>query len=622
MHQKISSLYVDTSTRRPSSPFLFGHNLEHTRACVSGGLSAQMLRNRKFAGRPQARRGVSAEWFGIGDRAFFCNDRDPYVKHYCPNKMWRRNELNAQTVQNPVEGQVSGIGQDGLYLQRGRRYIVAFAAKATRPVTMTARLADRAGCSVYAEKEFRLEEDGWKHYEAVLTSADDDADACLRLTFTERASVVFGSVSLLPENHFHGMRADVVEKMKGMGIGLLRWPGGNFAGEYRWQDMLLPVDMRAPLQAYTEDETQPYTHGYDMHEIDTDSFIALCREVGAEPFITVNLAWDTPEGCAAWVEYCNGAPDTPYGSLRAARGHAEPYHVRYWSLGNEFGYGHMEGPMKPEHYAALARTSAEAMLKNSPDLILCSSGQYQDASRSADWVEKTAKVLAPIAPFISLHAYNPITYECTSPEGVRQTYLEAVSAVEDNLALMQTLRSRLPEGIHISFDEWNLWAAWFRRSCSLEGIYAAKMMHAMLYACHEADAPILCYFEPVGEGAIDVFPDCAEYAADGQVFELLKVHKGAEICRIEGLQAYEAVASVQQNLLSVTVINQDFDEKAAITLNRCGTVQCARLLTASDLLPGSHLDEGELAISLADDAICFELPPRSIGLIRIALPRF
>ena len=145
--------------------------------------------------------------------------------------------------------------------------------------------------------------------------------------------MIFGAVSLLPEGHFHGLRRDVVDRMKELGVSLLRWPGGNFAGEYRWQDMFLPVDMRAPLQAYTEDETQPYTHGYDMHEIDTDTFIALCREIGAEPYITLNPAWDTVEECAAWVEYCNVSADTPYGSLRASRGHREPYQVKKMVFG-------------------------------------------------------------------------------------------------------------------------------------------------------------------------------------------------------------------------------------------------------------------------------------------------
>ena len=38
--------------------------------------------------------------------------------------------------------------------------------------------------------------------------------------------------------------------MKEIGIRLLRWPGGNFAGEYNWKDGLLTRDKRAPFQSY------------------------------------------------------------------------------------------------------------------------------------------------------------------------------------------------------------------------------------------------------------------------------------------------------------------------------------------------------------------------------------
>jgi len=102
-------------------------------------------------------------------------------------------------------------------------------------------------------------------------------------------------------------------------------------------------NMRAPLQSYLGLETQPYTAGYDFHEINTDSFIMLCREIGAEPFITINPTWNTPEESAQWVEYCNGDETTEYGRERISRGFKEPFCVKFWSLGNEFSYGHMEG---------------------------------------------------------------------------------------------------------------------------------------------------------------------------------------------------------------------------------------------------------------------------------------
>ncbi len=525
-------LYIHPEVQKPSSPYLFGHNLEHTRACVTGGLSAQMLRNRKFAGRPQARLGLAAEWFGIGERTYFRCEGGGYVRHWRDNGMRRQNEINGQIVQNPIEGQAAGIGQAGLRLGRGARYTVAVAAKCASPVDLTVSLGDRPGGPVYAETEIALEPGDWKRYEVTLNCDTDDEDGCLNLRFTERAQVVFGAVSMLPEGHFHGMRRDAVDALKEIGPGMLRWPGGNFAGEYRWRDMLLPVDMRAPLQAFMEHETQPYSHGYDMHEIDTDDFIALCREVGAEPFITINLAWDSPEECAAGVEYCNGPADSPCGKLRAERGHAEPYGVKYWSLGNEMGYGHMEGPMRPEKYAEQALAAAKAMLSVTPGLQLCGSGAYYGTESARLWLEKSAKALAPAAEYISFHTYNGVHYDCTSPEGMKAAYEEAMEAVEGNARAVRALREMMPDCLHISFDEWNIWASWYAKANALDGLYAAGMLHAMLSEAGELDVPIMCYFQPVNEGAIELLPEGAKLRAPGQAFALLKAHKGAKLCRV------------------------------------------------------------------------------------------
>ena len=50
------------------SPYIYGNNLEHTRSCICGGLSAQMLKNRKFVGKPSAMEGIASEWFAVGKR--------------------------------------------------------------------------------------------------------------------------------------------------------------------------------------------------------------------------------------------------------------------------------------------------------------------------------------------------------------------------------------------------------------------------------------------------------------------------------------------------------------------------------------------------------------------------
>ena len=60
------------------SPYLFGSNLEHTRSCLYTGLSAQMVRNRKFAGKPTSFEGCAIEWFPLVKRAVFALD-EPYT---------------------------------------------------------------------------------------------------------------------------------------------------------------------------------------------------------------------------------------------------------------------------------------------------------------------------------------------------------------------------------------------------------------------------------------------------------------------------------------------------------------------------------------------------------------
>ncbi len=161
----------------------------------------------------------------------------------------------------------------------------------------------------------------------------------LEFYFYGKATVTVGAFSLMNNDNFHGMRKDVIECMKQIGIKILRWPGGNFSGEYNWKDGLLPADMRSPFESYLGIETQPHTFGYDFHEINTDDFCALCREIGAEPFITINPAWNTPEESGQWVEYCNGDENTEYGRLRIERGlyNTAKYHSKAMFFGRKGG---------------------------------------------------------------------------------------------------------------------------------------------------------------------------------------------------------------------------------------------------------------------------------------------
>ena len=235
---------IDLQHPEELSPYLFGHNLEHTRAAVNGGLSAQMLRNRKFAGKPSRNQGVALGWFGIGSKVLYLTDETTaYTRHIGVPAMHRSNERKVQAVQNLVQGQVAGIGQREIVLEAGQTYQLRTVTKVSAPLQLTVSLTDRAGEKVYASHALSLQPtDEWTVSAFEMTSPVLDEDASVRYTFDAQAELVFGALSMMPADNFHGMRADVVANLKAIGPSLLRWPGGNFAGEYRWKDGLLTAN--------------------------------------------------------------------------------------------------------------------------------------------------------------------------------------------------------------------------------------------------------------------------------------------------------------------------------------------------------------------------------------------
>ncbi|MBR1518480.1 MAG: hypothetical protein IJ624_03140 [Prevotella sp.] len=617
---------IDVGSAADISPYIFGHNLEHTRAAVNGGLSAQMLKNRKFAGKPSKNRGVAAHWTGIGEKVLFMMDgRDRYTRHVFLNNMRRSNELSSQVVANLTSGQTAGLAQGELMLKGGKEYEMRVITKVSAPVTLNVTLTDRTGRKVYASKALHLtKSDDWAIDAFEMTPSADDSDAQVRFSFSEKAEVIFGALSMMPKENFHGMRTDVVEQLKAIGPRLLRWPGGNFAGEYRWKDGLLPADQRGPLQAATEIETQPYTDGFDYHEINTDDFIALCREVGAEPMMTINLAWCTPKESAEWVEYCNGDENTEYGRKRAERGHKEPYDVRFWSLGNEMGYGHMEGPKGPEGYADMAEKHADEMKKVSPDIEFVSSGPYPNDN----WAANSAARLAGKVENISLHTYNgPAAWNCanlhyTTPEDTKATYEAVAKSADDVVRHAQNMRASLDKTgkkLHISFDEWNQWYAWYRPSCVAEGIYTARVMHFFINQSNELDIPFVCYFQPVGEGAILIDREKSWLTANGQMFKLMRVHQDGKVCKVSDNDDNTVAATIKDGIMTITLINSSYDTEKDFNIPVKGKIIESKLFAADDVTPYSYFNETEIDASMVKKSLKATLPPHSVGLVRIKL---
>ena len=138
--------------------------------------------------------------------------------------------------------------------------------------------------------------------------------------------------------------AEVVGALKKINPPVIRWPGGCFADDYHWRDGV------GPRAARPKRVNIHWGNVIDDNAFGTHEFLALCRAVGARPYLAGNVGSGSPREMRDWVEYCNFPGGSALSDLRAQNGDPAPLGVQYWGVGNEnWGCG---GHFTPEDYAA------------------------------------------------------------------------------------------------------------------------------------------------------------------------------------------------------------------------------------------------------------------------------
>lgn len=169
--------------------------------------------------------------------------------------------------------------------------------------------------------------------------------------------------------NIRGFRKFIIDKIREARIPLIRWPGGCFAEIYDWRDGIGPIEDRP-----TRISWWTYKDGrYEPNLVGTDEFLDFCALCDAKAYIAANITSTTPLVIRDWIDYCNSPRGTTtMAKLREKNGHAEPYNVKLWGVGNEtWGGG---GNMTPESYALEYRRYAEVMHNASDGLELIGSG--------------------------------------------------------------------------------------------------------------------------------------------------------------------------------------------------------------------------------------------------------
>jgi len=272
-----------------------------------------------------------------------------------------------------------------------------------------------------------------------------------------------------------GFRKDVLAEVKGLGVPIMRYPGGNFVSGYNWQDGVGPKQKRPAVleRAWNSLET---------NQFGTNEFIEWCRLVGTEPLLAFNLGTGTPAEGVAYVEYCNVAKGTKWSELRRAHGHEQPHGVRYWCLGNEMDGPWQMGTMLSREYGRKARDAARQIRVLDPGLKLIACGSSNTILPTyLVWDREVLEECYDQVDAISLHNYYGNTPALTGNDSARylgmnldmERQILEIGAVCDYVQGVKRSSKRL----WLSFDEWNVWyRARGGRFANGEGKFAPRLL--------------------------------------------------------------------------------------------------------------------------------------------------
>lgn len=356
------------------NPMLFGNFIELLDDLVPG-MWAEMLNDRGFEGIVPP-----ANWVYYDGSPTFCDrawdtsngwttaDQQPFTGRRCA-RIVADGERPAR------------LSQPGLTVNQDASYEASAWIRSDGSVRVQPALEARApdgSTVVLATAESWEPRAHYTRFTAKLKPHGSSDRASFVLHTSGKGTAWVDQVSLTPADNLAGWRADVVAAIKASRPALIRW-GGSVVdpGAYRWKNGIGERDRRNPF-------LNTNWGRIDSNDVGIDEFCQFCALVDAEPLVCVSFS-DGAASAADLVEYCNGGRETTWGARRAASGKREPYHVKYWQLGNE-----LSGD--DDAYVAKCKDFINSMKRVDPNIALLSSFPSQ---KVLDAIGKDLGYLAP-----------------------------------------------------------------------------------------------------------------------------------------------------------------------------------------------------------------------------------
>ena len=340
---------------------LYGIFYEDINYAADGGLYPELVANRGFDWRTKDLEGWSKDFRG-GAMARISRQQGSPVH---PNTA---TYLRIETFGAGDGCGVKNGGYSGIAVKQGEKYDLSFYARALEAYKGSIRIVLEAEGKELASYTVANQElsigpvnqsgidlvlPAWKKYATVLTPNATVANATLSILMDKPGTVDMELVSLFPQDTFagrkNGLRKDLVQLLKEMKPGVMRFPGGcvieggDFGTWYDWKRTVGPIERR---------EINWNRWGYwQTHGLGYFEYFQLAEDIGCEPmpilaagmtcqFANAELAPMDSMGyfiqnALDLIEFANGDVNTKWGKVRADMGHPKPFNLKYLGVGNE-----------------------------------------------------------------------------------------------------------------------------------------------------------------------------------------------------------------------------------------------------------------------------------------------
>lgn len=634
--QATAPVAIVVDAGRPGAPIastMYGLFFEDINFAADGGIYAETIKNRSFE-FPDPLMGWKRAMVEGARGSFAVATDDP------------PSPANARYLRISSEAGRFGVTNDGfrgIGIRQGERYTVSLLARrrGAGPTSLLVEFENPGNRSLGGTTLAGLTTE-WARYRGTIVATETSATRTRFRVLTDGPGTVdVDMVSVFPEHTWQGreagLRSDLVQLLKAMKPGFLRFPGGCIVegrfldGRYQWKTTIGdPAERRLIVNRWNDEFANRATPDYyQSFGLGFYEYFQLSEDLGAEPMPIINcgMACQYNSGELApldaldpyiqdaldLIEFANGPVTSEWGAKRAAMGHPSPFNLKMLGVGNE-----QWGPQYVERFALFKKVLGA----KHPEIALIAAADPNFRSDNFRWQLDRLRELG--ADLIDEHFYQPPrwflenagrydSYPRTGPRvfvGEYAAHLPHVGNMRPS-----TLEAALAEAAFMTGFERNA-------DVVTMSAYAPLLAHADAWQW----TPNLIWFD-----------NLRSYGTPSYHAQLLfGANRGARVAPIttggraeNGAGGLYSAASVGEREVIVKLVNPGAEGRGA-SLSVAGASVSG--VASVEVLAGQPGDENSFArpdhvapaqqeVPVTDGVVSWQLPPHSLSVMRVSIGR-